>query len=89
MDEMKSIIEAFSEDFELNKQNPWVKANDKAIQVVDIKLNDMENDIREAIYAAQELGFVEGMNFALHICNASVEQSNKAKEIISSLLKGA
>lgn len=89
MDEMKSIIEAFCEDFELNNQNQWVKAYNKANAVIDIKLNDMENDIREAIYAAQELGFVEGMNFALHICNATAEQSSKTKEIISSLLKEA
>lgn len=85
---MKTIIEAFSEEFETQKGNAWVEAHTSSLNVINEFLHDLHDKTHSAIYTAQELGFIEGMNFALQISNATTEQSDKVKTYISALLKG-
>lgn len=86
LERLQRIIYDYQEDYEMDKENIWVKDFNKHGESIDKLLNQCVNEIHEYAYSAQYLGFVQGMNYALDLMNISGKGENK--EILEKFLRG-
>ena len=82
---LQRIIYSYQEDYEMDKDNIWVKDFNKHSDSIEELSKQFVNEIDEYAYAAQYLGFVQGMNYALDLMNISGRGENK--EILERFLR--
>ena len=85
LEHLQRIIYSYQEDYEMDKDNIWVKDFNKHGESIEELSNQFANKIDEYAYSAQYLGFVQGMNYALDLMNISGKGENK--EILEKFLK--
>lgn len=85
LERLQRIIYFYQEDYEMDKDNMWVKDFKKHSESVEELSNQFANKIDEYAYSAQYLGFVQGMNYALDLMNISGKGENK--EILERFLR--
>ena len=73
---IKNDIAEFTQEFERNKDNPWVKEMESAWKKAECSHKD--DDINNAMVMAQECGFIEGMIYMINI----LEDILQEKELI-------
>ena len=64
---LRQIMVDYEEDYENKQENMWKKEFFKYCKCIDETTNELTAQINEYAYSAQNLGFVQGMNFALDI----------------------
>lgn len=84
-EKLQSIMCNYQEDYEVDKNNIWVKNFDEHDSKFDDLSRQINDEIREYVYSAQYLGFVQGMNYALDLMNISGRGENK--EILKKFLR--
>lgn len=85
---MQSIIDDYSEEFEDNKENKWVKEYNERLSERRSASVSLDDAMHEAIYAAQRLGFVEGMQFAFDVMSDDNSKNTKLlREFLESIQK--
>ena len=67
IERMQRIIDDYSADFETDRKNKWVKEYNNRLSEITEETSQPHELIDEATYAAQRLGFIEGMQFALDV----------------------
>ncbi len=85
LEHLQRIIYSYQEDYEMDKDNIWVKDFNKHGESIEKLSNQFANKIDEYAYSAQYLGFVQGMNYALDLMNISGKGENK--KILEKFLK--
>lgn len=85
---MHSIIDSYSEEFEEDSENKWVKEyNDRLSERRSASVS-LDDAMHEAIFAAQRLGFIEGMQFAFDVMsNDKSKNTELLREFIESIQK--
>lgn len=81
---MNNIIDNYSEEFEDNKENKWVKEYNERLSERKSASVSLDDAMHEAIYAAQRLGFVEGMQFAFDVMS---DDNSKNTELLREFLE--
>lgn len=81
----KQIICDYQEDYECDSDNRWVSDFKNAVDKATGSASKLDEEIHDAVYAAQYLGFVEGMKFALDIMEMTGSGVNK--DLIRKFLK--
>lgn len=76
---LKSIMCDFQEDYECDVDNPWVKTVSDNHDKAEDTIGTLNNIFRDAMYDAQNLGFVQGMRYAMNIMNMVDNGENKDK----------
>lgn len=84
-EKLQRIMCDYQEDYETDKNNIWVKYFDEQDSKFDDLSHQINDEIREYVYSAQYLGFVQGMNYALDLMNISGRGENK--EILEKFLR--
>lgn len=84
-EKLQRIMCDYQEDYETDKNNIWVKDFDEHDSKFDDLSHQINDEIREYVYSAQYLGFVQGMNYALDLMNISGRGENK--EILEKFLR--
>lgn len=84
-EKLQRIMCDYQEDYETDKNNIWVKYFDEHDSKFDDLSSRINDEIREYVYSAQYLGFVQGMNYALDLMNISGRGENK--EILEKFLR--
>ena len=64
IERMQRIIDDYSQDFEADNKNKWVNEYNNRLSEITEETSQLHELIDEATYAAQRLGFIEGMQFA-------------------------
>ncbi len=82
---LQRIIYSYQEDYEMDKDNIWVKDFKKHSDSIEELSKQFVNEIDEYAYSAQYLGFIQGMNYALDLMNISGRGENK--EILERFLR--
>ncbi len=85
LERLQRIIYFYQEDYEMDKENIWVKDFRKHNEKIENLLNQVGQEVNEYAYSAQYLGFVQGMNYALDLMNISGKGENK--EILEKFLR--
>ena len=86
---LRQIMVDYEEDYENKQENMWKKEFFKYCKCIDETTNELTAQINEYAYSAQNLGFVQGMNFALDIMRISGKDENREvlEKIIESIEK--
>lgn len=86
---LRQIMVDYEEDYESNNDNMWKKEFFRNGKCIDETANELTAQINEYAYSAQNLGFVQGMNFALDIMRISGKDENREvlEKIIESIEK--
>jgi hypothetical protein len=85
LEQLQRIICSYQEDYEMDRENIWVKDFNKHSDSIEELSKQFANKINEYAYSAQYLGFVQGMNYALDLMNISGKGENK--EILERFLR--
>lgn len=72
---MQNVINDYSENYELDRENPWVKAKVESGKKAEKAYNTLIEAMHEHNCITHELGFVEGMKFALDVMSNSKSKS--------------
>lgn len=90
LERMKHIIDYYAEDFE-EEENHFVKEYNRCLDDVGKVTTQVDTVLNEATYAAQRLGFIEGVQFALDIMsnlnNVDSKKEAVLREFINSMKK--
>ncbi|MCM1529789.1 MAG: hypothetical protein NC093_07315 [Alistipes sp.] len=85
LEHLRKVIYFYQEDYEIDRENIWVKDFMEHSNKIENLLNQLREEIDERAYSAQYLGFVQGMNYALDLMNISGKGENK--EILERFLR--
>lgn len=77
MEYLREIMVAYQEKYEMDRSNIWLKENSNQLENIEKLSGEIYEKLHEYSYAAQNLGFVQGMNFALDVMNISGTGENK------------
>ena len=79
----------YQEEYEISagdsSENPWINNYKDSLFLATDMAESFADNIREAVYSAQYLGFVEGMRYALDVMDIAGKGDNK--ELIEKLLE--
>ena len=78
-EQWKEIISNYHQDYEWSNDNSWVKEQAdlfEAVESEDIS-DELYTNCRELAYSSQNLGFIQGMHFALEFMGIISEDKNK------------
>lgn len=83
-EKLVELISDYQDDYEFPVTNKWIaEHNKKENNLVDLA-GTLETAYTEAIYSAQNLGFVQGIHFAYDIME--ITESGKNRELLDKLL---
>lgn len=71
------IICYYQEEYEKDKSIPWVKDNEELHQKITKTTTVLDETMRDGMYNAQNLGFIQGMRCALDLMNLTNKGENK------------
>lgn len=81
---LQQILCDYQEDYEGDKENVWKKEFIKSAKRVEKITNQLSDSVSDYAYFAQNLGFVQGMNFALDLMKISGK--DKDHEVLEKLI---
>lgn len=82
---LQQILCDYQEEYESNNDNMWKKEFFRNGKCIDETANELTAQINEYAYSAQNLGFVQGMNFALDIMRISGKDENR--EVLEKIIE--
>lgn len=82
---LKDIMADYQEDFEKDRSHPFVRAFNGCDDNTTAVLAGLDAAVHEQVYAALNLGFVEGMSFAMDVMDLS--GTGKNRELLEEFLR--
>ncbi len=76
-DRLKGMMTDYQEEFEKQRSHPFVQAFNQCDDNTAKVLAALDEAIHEQVYAALNLGFVEGVSFAMDVMNISGTGENR------------
>lgn len=78
--QLEQIILDYQDDFEADsehKKGYWLRKREEAIESFDEKCKTISTDFEQALYEAENLGFVQGLSFALDLTMMTDKGENR------------
>ena len=75
----------YQDEYELDKENAWVKAQEQARDKLDKTMGGVTDACHDYAYSLQYLGFIQGVHFAFDVME--LLGSGKNKELVGKLLE--
>lgn len=67
IERLRAIMTDYQEDHELDRDNPWYKEVEAKREAFEKTLDDIYEAVREYSISSQNLGFVQGVQFAMDV----------------------
>lgn len=82
---LKDMMTDYQENFEKNKEHPFVQAFNQSEENTAKITQALDAAVHEQVYSALNMGFVEGISFALDVMD--IYGTGKNRELLEQLLQ--